>query len=87
MRASAAADADYLRNTNELWESVYAKDLAQPGGRFMATTFETSHRGTYCVWELGPIWHERNAWMRFLSSPHDEAAKQVYISDRFSGLV
>jgi hypothetical protein len=75
------------RNTNELWESVYAKDLTQSGGLFTPTTFETGHRGTYCVWELGPIWHERNAWMRFLSSRRDEAAKQEYIDDRFSGLV
>ena len=75
------------RNTNELWESVYAKDLTQPGGFFMPITYETIHRGTYCVWELGPIWHERNAWMRYLSSPRDEAAKHVYINDRFSGLV
>lgn len=74
------------RNTNELWESVYAKDLTQPGS-FTPTTFETSHRGTYCVWELGPVWHERNAWARFLSSPCDEAAKQAYMNDRFSGLV
>ena len=74
------------RNTNELWESVYVKDLSASGG-FTPITYETSHRGTYCVWELGPIWHERNAWMRFLSSPRDEAAKQAYISDRFSGLV
>ena len=75
------------RNTNELWESVYAKDLTQPGGVFTPTTFETSHRGTYCVWELGPIWHERNAWMRYLSSSRDETAKQDYINDRFLGLV
>lgn len=74
------------RNTNELWESAYAKDLTQPGGLFTPTMYETSHRGTYCVWELGPIWHERNAWMCFLSSRRDETAKQAYIADRFSGL-
>lgn len=75
------------RNTNELWEVVYAKDLAQPGGPFTPIPYETIHRGTYCVWELGPIWHERNAWMRYLSSPRDEAAKQAYVNARFSGLV
>ncbi len=74
------------RNTNELWESVYTKDLSTSEG-FTLTTYETSHRGTYCVWELGPIWHERNAWMRYLSSRRDEVAKQAYINDRFSGLV
>lgn len=74
------------RNTNELWESAYVNMVAQPGG-FSPITYETNHRGTYCVWELGPIWHERNAWVRYLASPRDEAAKQVYVNDRFSGLV
>ena len=42
---------------------------------------------TYCVRELGPVWHERNAWVRFLSSPRDDAAKQAYLADRLSGSV
>jgi hypothetical protein len=74
------------RNTNEIWESVYFKDVTQPGG-YQLTEFGGTHRGTYCVWELGAVWHERNAWMRFLSSPRDDAAKLAYINDRFSGLV
>jgi hypothetical protein len=74
------------RNTNEIWESVYVKDLSQTGG-YKPIEFETSHRATFCVWELGPIWHERHAWVRFLSSRRDEQAKLAYIHDRFSGLV
>jgi hypothetical protein len=74
------------RNTNELWESVYVKDVAQNTG-YRLLDFEQSHRGTYCVWELAPVWHERQAWQRFLLSPRDEAAKQAYLDDRFSGLV
>lgn len=74
------------RNTNELFESVYAKEAAQADG-YQLVTFENSHRGTYCVWELGPIWHERHAWVRFLSSKRDEAAKLAYINDRFSGWI
>jgi hypothetical protein len=74
------------RNTNEMWLSAYAKDLAQAGG-YHPLLFERIHRGTYCVWELGPIWHERNAWVRFLSSKRDEQAKLAYVNDRFSGLV
>ncbi len=74
------------RNTNELWESVYVKDVARPGG-YQLLEFETSHWGTFCVWELGPVWHERHAWVRFLSSKRDEAAKLAYLNDRFSGLV
>jgi hypothetical protein len=74
------------RNTNELWESVYLKDLAQGGG-YRLTEFENTHRGTYCVWELGPVWHERHAWVQFLSSKRDAEAKLAYVNDRFSGLV
>jgi hypothetical protein len=74
------------RNTNELWESVYFKDLNQDGG-YQMNVFETAHRGTYCVWELAPVWHERDAWVRFLSSKRDNEAKLAYINDRFSGLI
>ena len=74
------------RSTNEIWESVYAKDMRRTES-YQPTTFETGHRGTFCVWELGPVWHERQAWTRFLSSKRDEAAKLAYVNDRFSGLV
>jgi hypothetical protein len=74
------------RNTNEIWESVYVKDIARGGG-YALIEFEQTHRGTFCVWELGPIWHERHAWVRFLSSKRDVEAKLAYVNDRFSGLV
>ena len=53
----------------------------------MPGVFEGNHRVTFCVWELGPVWHERHAWVRFLSSPRDNAAKLAYINDRFEGQV
>jgi hypothetical protein len=74
------------RNTNELWESVYVKEVERPEG-YRPLEFEGSHRGTFCVWELGPVWHERHAWVRFLSSKRDVAAKLAYINDRFTGSV
>jgi hypothetical protein len=74
------------RNTNEIWESVYVKDAAQERG-YELQEFAQSHRGTFCVWELGPVWHERHAWRRFLSSKRDAEAKLAYINDRFAGLV
>ncbi|HLW02534.1 MAG TPA: hypothetical protein VKT82_28030 [Ktedonobacterales bacterium] len=74
------------RNTNEIWESAYAKDLPQASG-YQPITSENNHRGTFCVWELGPVWHERQAWVRFLASARDEAAKLAYINDRFAGRV
>ena len=74
------------RNTNEMWESVFAKRADEPGG-YQPVPQESAHKATYCVWELGPVWHERNAWVRFLSSTRDDAAKQAYLDDRFSGSV
>lgn len=74
------------RSINEMWESVYAKRADEPGG-YQPVPQESSHKATYCVWELGPVWHERNAWVRFLSSARDDTAKQAYLDDRFSGSV
>ncbi|HTG35764.1 MAG TPA: hypothetical protein VLB76_22805 [Thermoanaerobaculia bacterium] len=72
------------RNSNELWQTVFYKD-----GDAMAD-FELfprggAHKPTLCVWELVPVWHEQQAWVRFLTSPRDEAAAQVWLSDRFAG--
>jgi hypothetical protein len=74
------------RNTNEMWESVWFKE-ADSINRYELTQFPGTHRGTYCVWELGIVWHERHAWVRFLSSARDNAAKLAYINDRFSGSI
>jgi len=74
------------RGNNELWESVYYKrDAAMPG--FALFPRENRHKGTYCVWELGPAWHEKQAWERFLNSPRDAAAERTYLEDRFAGAV
>jgi hypothetical protein len=74
------------RNTNEIWESSYVKDLEQAGG-YEPITALNNHRGTFCVWELGPVWHERNAWVQFLSSKRDTTAKMAYLTDRFMGMI
>ncbi len=75
------------RNTNEIWESAYVKEVAAQEQGYTLIEYPQSHRATFCVWELAPIWHERQAWMRLLSSVRDEQAKLAYINDRFSGLV
>ncbi|MBI1257944.1 MAG: hypothetical protein GC204_10770 [Chloroflexi bacterium] len=74
------------RNTNEMWEAVYVKDLTSDKG-YQPLNFTNDIRGTYCVWELGIVWHERHAWVRFLSTERDNAAKLAYINDRFAGRV
>ena len=61
---------------NELWETVWAKDGV---GRRRLPPLAASARGhhpTFCVWELGAVWHEQQAWSRFLRSeprPEDVA--------------
>jgi hypothetical protein len=74
------------RNTNEIWESVWYKDVDSKEP-YQLNQYPSTHRGTYCVWELVPLMHERHAWTRFLSSRRDNAAKLAYINDRFSGRV
>ena len=52
-------------NENEIWELVLAKEnklaadfalFPRPGGQLP----------TFCVWELGAVWHEQQAWRRYL---------------------
>lgn len=74
------------RNTNEMWESIYLKNINHPGS-YSSLKFQKDHRGTYCVWELGIVWHERNAWVRFIESARDTVAKEAYLLDSFSGMI
>jgi hypothetical protein len=74
------------RNDNELWESVWAKD-GDADPTFRPWPLGASPRPTFCVWELGAVWHEQQAWTRFLRSERDEAAKQAYLRDSYEGPV
>jgi hypothetical protein len=74
------------RNTNEMWESVYVKKVNETES-FIPIKFNTDHKGTYCVWELGIVWHERNAWVNFIESGRDEKAKLIYLNDLFTGVI
>jgi len=71
------------RNANEMWETVYGRD-ASDGGPFRLVP-QGTHLEVICVWELGAVLHEQQAWTRFLYSPRDEAAKLAYLDDRFTG--
>jgi hypothetical protein len=74
------------RGSNELWESVYAKPNAAAAD-FIVWPREGRHVPTFCVWELGAVWHEQQAWVRFLQSARDEAAVAQYMNDQISGPV
>ena len=73
-------------NDNELWETVWAKD-GDGALAFRPWPIEGTHRPTFCVWELGAVCHEQQAWSRFLRSPRDETAKRTYLRDSFEGAV
>ena len=74
------------RNTNEVWESIYLKNTDHTAS-YTALKFDDNHKGTYCVWELGIVWHERNAWVRYMESARDDVSKQAYLNDQFSGMI
>jgi hypothetical protein len=72
------------RNDNELWETVWAKNGDEEIA-FRPWPIEGSHRPTFCVWELGAVWHEQQAWSRFLRSPRGAAEREAYVHDVFEG--
>lgn len=72
------------RNGNELWETVYAKQNGEQGD-FAEFPLESPHHATFCVWELVAVWHEQQAWRRFLMSQQDEASKHEYLKDLYRG--
>src|SRR5207253_10539067 len=74
------------RNDNELWETVWAKTGAEET-RFEPWPAEGTHRPTFCVWELGAVCHEQQAWSRYLRSRRDVSARQAYLLDTASGEV
>jgi len=78
--------ASTWRNDNELWETVWAK-TGDDEDAFSSWIVEGTHRPTFCVWELGAVWHEQQAWSRYLRSERDEAAKHAYLRNRYAGPV
>lgn len=73
------------RNCNEMWETVYTMDTKTD------TTYtevdQQRRLEVICVWELGAVLHEQQAWIRYLYSDRDEQAKLAYIGDSFTGTV
>ena len=68
------------RGNNELWETVFYKD-GDKMADFALFPREGQHKGTYCAWEMQPMWHERGAWETFLNSARDEKAAKAWLGD------
>ena len=73
------------RNDNELWETVWAKTDHDTG--FHPWPLEGTHRPTFCVWELGAVCHEQQAWSRFLRSERGPQDREAYLQDLYAGEV
>lgn len=73
------------RNNNEIWEAVYYKDAGTPG--FQLHPRERSPLETFCVWELGAVLHEQQAFIRYLRTTRDSAAANAWLSDQYAGPV
>lgn len=72
------------KNNNELWESVFARRSdAEP--EFAEFSFDGTHRGTFCVWEMAAVAHEMQAWRRFLLSAREPKDVSAYLESQFSG--
>lgn len=74
------------RGSNEMWESVYAKQNLEQAD-FDVFPRTGRHQPTYCVWELGAVVHEQQAWLQFLRSPRTAADVGAYEADQYAGSV
>ena len=72
------------RGNNEVWETVFYKD-GEAMSEFALWPRDKMHKPTFCVWELVPVWHEKESWERFLKTSRDEQAARIWLNDRYSG--
>jgi hypothetical protein len=78
--------ASTWRNDNELWQTVWAKQRDDEHA-FHPWVIEGTHKPTFCVWELGAVCYEREAWSAFLRSPRGQADVDAYLRSSYSGTV
>jgi hypothetical protein len=72
------------RNCNELWQTVFYKE-GQAMKDFALFPRDGAHKPMLCVWEMVPVQHEREAWLRFLDSKRDAPAAQTWLNDSHVG--
>lgn len=70
------------RGNNELWETLYQ---LPPGSRDYRLVPRDTKTGTYCVWVIPAVAHEQRAWLAYLNSRRDAAARLAYCRDQASG--
>ncbi|MBI2546974.1 MAG: hypothetical protein HYW23_00830 [Candidatus Aenigmarchaeota archaeon] len=50
-----------------------------------AKPLDIRSEGAFCIWELGIVNHEKNAWKRYLKSKRSEADKMQYLDSVIEG--
>ena len=84
--AHAFLIAGVWRGHQELWERIYARELAT-NEPFARVDMRGEDAPLGCVWELGVTCHERMAWSRYLFSDRTDAAKREWLADVYAGRV
>jgi len=76
------------RGSNELWEAVYYRDAGMAGFAVFDPAYPAAGpRPTFCVWELGIVAAEAQAWARFLGSPRTTEDDRLWRDRYFQGVV
>jgi hypothetical protein len=73
-------------NDNELWQTTYVRELDRDDPFERTTRDVSGHRPMLCVWELMPVSHERDAWVRFLRSGRSARDLAAYKASTFEGM-
>jgi hypothetical protein len=73
------------RGNNEVWETVFYKD-GEAMRDFAPFPRDGAHKPSFCVWELAAVWHEKEAWERFLLSDRGIQAANAWQSDLYTGV-
>ncbi len=84
--AHAFLQISFWQGNNELWLAVAYRLLSDPIEQWTKNPVFEKSTPFACVWELSPIWHERNAWSNYLKSDRDHAAKQTWLADAYDGV-
>ncbi|MBA2596731.1 MAG: hypothetical protein H0V00_08930 [Chloroflexia bacterium] len=76
--------AGVWRGHQELWERIYAKELAA-NEPFTRVDMSGEDAPLGCVWELGVTCHERMAWHRYLFTARTDDDKRAWLTDVYAG--
>lgn len=77
---------DSHRHCSDVHYDEAIQDLAA-AGPVAWERFDQIDAPAACVWEFGPVVHERMAWHRFLFSDRGDPDKRAWLADTYAGRV